>query len=65
MNTKKLLAAIIVMIIWQFFVYGCISFFYMEPNPKLWPWDGRFFQVGFGFILGLVLSGAAAALSEK
>ena len=44
------------MIIWQSMIYGCISFFYWESNPRLWPWDGRFFQIFFGFVLGLIIS---------
>lgn len=56
MSIKNLILTIIIMIIWQSMIYGCISFFYWESNPRLWPWDGRFFQIFFGFVLGLIIS---------
>jgi len=59
MNIKKLLAAFLVMLIWIAFVYGCIAFFYMQANPKLWPWDGIFFMVGFGFVIGAIFTAGA------
>ena len=54
MKIKNLLITILVALVWSLFVYGCISFYFMQMNPKLWPLDGRFFQIGFGFILGLI-----------
>ena len=65
MKIKNLLIAILVTLVWSLFVYGCISFFYMQLNPKLWAWDGRFFQVFFGFGLGVLIAGYTISFKDN
>lgn len=65
MNIKKLVVALFFMLAWIAFMYGCISFFYMETNPKLWAWDGRFFQVFFGFVLSIAVGVVVYSFDEE
>ena len=56
MKLKTLLIAILVFLCWSLFIYLCNSFLLMELNPMKWTWSGRLVQVGFGFVMGIILA---------
>jgi hypothetical protein len=57
--------ALLCAISWSAFSYGCIAFFYWESNPQKWPWDGRYFMVFFGFLIGAAIGVFYSAISAE
>lgn len=58
---KSCLIFLLCVMIWLAYIYGMIAFYYFEIDPSKWGWDGKYFMVSFGFVIGIIVAGVATS----